>query len=140
MIYYRKEKVKEDLMSEKKSKKINTLNYWIDIESSTPPNIKTSHFSNKFDSKWNQTVSFGEKGELLWAEPLSDEIEEPKEWIHKVFLGIYNTKYVIKEFSTKEDIEELRKEQEKVFECQGDEISEWKDCKGTYKSETGHVY
>jgi superfamily I DNA and/or RNA helicase len=96
-------------MSEKKSKKINTLNYWIDIESSTPPNIKTSHFSNKSDSKWNQTVSFGEKGELLWAEPLSDEIEEPKEWIHKVFLGIYNTKYVIKEFSTKEDIEELRR-------------------------------
>ena len=36
--------------------------------------------------------------------------------------------------------EELRKEQEKVFECQGDDISKWKDCKGTYKSETGHEY
>jgi len=36
--------------------------------------------------------------------------------------------------------EELRKEQEKVFECQGNDIGEWKDCKGTYKSETGHVY
>ena len=36
--------------------------------------------------------------------------------------------------------EELRKEQEKIFECQGDDISKWKDCKGTYKSETGHEY
>ncbi len=36
--------------------------------------------------------------------------------------------------------EKLRKEQEKIFECQGDDISKWKDCKGTYKSETGHEY
>ena len=36
--------------------------------------------------------------------------------------------------------EKLRKEQEKIFECQGNDISKWKDCKGTYKSETGHVY
>ena len=36
--------------------------------------------------------------------------------------------------------EELRKEQEKVFECQGNDINKWKDCKGIYKSETGHEY
>ncbi len=36
--------------------------------------------------------------------------------------------------------EELRKEQEKVFVCQGDDINQWQDCKGTYKSETGHEY
>ena len=36
--------------------------------------------------------------------------------------------------------EELRKEQESIFECQGDDVAKWKDCKGTYKSETGHKY
>ena len=36
--------------------------------------------------------------------------------------------------------EELKKEQEAVFKCQGEDISKWKDCKGTYKSETGHKY
>ena len=36
--------------------------------------------------------------------------------------------------------EELRKEQESIFECQGDDVAKWKDCKGTYKSETGHEY
>lgn len=95
-------------MSQENLRKINTLNYWIDIESSTPPNIKTSNFINKSDSKWNQAISFSRKDELLWLEPLSEQIETPNEWIHKVFLGIYNTKYVIKEFSTKEDIEELK--------------------------------
>ena len=36
--------------------------------------------------------------------------------------------------------EELKKEQETIFKCQGEDISEWKVCKGTYKSETGHEY
>ena len=36
--------------------------------------------------------------------------------------------------------EKLKKEQETVFECQGDDISKWKDCKGSYKSESGHEY
>ena len=36
--------------------------------------------------------------------------------------------------------EELKKEQEAIFKCQGSDINKWKDCKGTYKSETGHEY
>ncbi len=36
--------------------------------------------------------------------------------------------------------EELKKEQEKIFKCQGDDLNKWKDCKGTYKSESGHEY
>ena len=36
--------------------------------------------------------------------------------------------------------EELKKEQEAVFKCQGSDIGKWKDCKGTYNSETGHKY
>ena len=36
--------------------------------------------------------------------------------------------------------EELKKEQEAVFKCQGSDIGKWKDCKGTYKTETGHQY
>ena len=36
--------------------------------------------------------------------------------------------------------DELKMEQETIFECQGSDISKWKDCKGTYKSETGHEY
>ena len=35
---------------------------------------------------------------------------------------------------------ELKKEQEKVFKCQGEDINKWKDCKGIYKSESGHEY
>ena len=35
---------------------------------------------------------------------------------------------------------ELKKEQESLFKCQGDDITTWKDCKGTYKSETGLEY
>ena len=34
--------------------------------------------------------------------------------------------------------EELKKEQETIYKCQGKEISTWQDCKGTYESETGH--
>lgn len=95
-------------MANRKDSKINTLNYWIDVESSTPPNIKTSNFTNKGDSKWNQMVSFGRPDELLWLTPLKEEIENSENWVHKVFLGIFNTKYVIKEFSSKEDLEELK--------------------------------
>ena len=36
--------------------------------------------------------------------------------------------------------EELKKEQEAVFECQGQDVSQWKDCKGSYKAESGHQY
>lgn len=93
-----------------KNKKLNTLNYWLDVESHSPPNIRTSNFSNKGDSKWNQSVLFKRKDEILWNEPLVKEIEDPKNWVHKVFLGIFNTKYVIFEFSTKEkeDLEEMK--------------------------------
>jgi superfamily I DNA and/or RNA helicase len=92
------------------SKKLNTLNYWVDIESHSPPNIRTSNFVNKGDFKWNQSISFRRKDEVLWNEPLKKEIENPEDWVHKVFLGIFNTKYVIFEFSTKnkEDLEEMK--------------------------------
>lgn len=80
--------------------KINILNYWIDIESSSPPTIKTSNFTNKGDVKWNQVISFNRKDDILWSEPLISNIEEPDSWVHKVFLGVFNTKYVIEEFST----------------------------------------
>lgn len=80
-------------------KRINVLNYWIDVESSTPPIIKTSNFTNKNDSKWNQNISFIHKDDLLWREPLSKNIKNPKNWVHKIFLGIFNTKFVIEEFS-----------------------------------------
>ncbi len=95
-------------MENGKETKVNTLNYWIDVESSTPPNIKTSNFTNKGDSKWNQMVSFSRQDELLWLSPLNEEIENSENWVHKVFLGIFNTKYVIKEFSSKEDLDELK--------------------------------
>jgi len=36
--------------------------------------------------------------------------------------------------------EELKKEQKAKFKCRGDDVNKWKDCKGTYKSETGHKY
>jgi len=36
--------------------------------------------------------------------------------------------------------EDLKKEQEKIFKCQGDNLNKWKDCKGTYKSDSGHEY
>ena len=94
-------------MNENLKKKINVLNYWIDIESSTPPTIRTSNFTNKSDSKWNQTISFKHKDDLLWSEPLKSNIEDPLSWVHKVFLGIFNTKHVISEFSS-EDLSEVK--------------------------------
>jgi len=36
--------------------------------------------------------------------------------------------------------EELKKEQEMIFKCQGNDISKWKDCKGSHEAETGHIY
>lgn len=95
-------------MAEENNKKNNILNYWIDIESSTPPNIRTSKFSNKGDSNWNQTIAFNRSDDLLWNEPLKSEISNPEKWIHKVFLGIFSTKYVIKEFSSNADLDDLK--------------------------------
>lgn len=94
-------------MKEDFNKKINILNYWIDIESSTPPVIKTSNFTNKGDSKWNQNISFSHKDDLLWQEPLISNIENPENWVHKVFLGVFNTKHVIEEFA-QEDMSEIK--------------------------------
>lgn len=91
-----------------KEKKQNILDYWIDIESSTPPNIRTSNFSNKGDQKWNQTIAFNRDDDLLWKEPLRSEISAPTKWLHKVFLGVFSTKYVIKEFSSNTDLDDLK--------------------------------
>lgn len=102
--------IPEDKDKLEKDGKLNILNYWLDIESHSPPNIKTSNFVNKSDSKWNQSIFFKRKDEILWKEPLAKEIDDPKNWVHKVFLGVFNTKYVIFEFSTKEkeDLEEMK--------------------------------
>ena len=67
-----------------KNTKINTLNYWLDIESHSPPNIKTSNFANKGDYKWNQSVFFKRKDEIILQEPLVKELDDPKNWVHKV--------------------------------------------------------
>ena len=86
-------------MEENFKKKIDILNYWIDVEASTPPLIKTSNFTNKGDSKWNQSISFERQDDILWNKPLVKNLTDPKNWLHKVFLGIFNTKHVIEEFS-----------------------------------------
>ena len=36
--------------------------------------------------------------------------------------------------------EKIKKEQETIPECQGDDVKKWTNCKGLYKSETGHKY
>ncbi len=36
--------------------------------------------------------------------------------------------------------EELKKEQESVFICQGNDLKQWTNCKGSYKAESGHRY
>ena len=82
-----------------KNNKINILNYWIDVESSSPPIIKTSNFINKGKTKWNQLISNSRNDDILWTEPLIENIEKPECWLHKVFLGIFNTKLVIEAFS-----------------------------------------
>lgn len=94
-------------MEQNFNKKIDILNYWIDIESSTPPTIKTSNFTNKGDSKWNQTISFSRDDDILWLEPLVQNIETPENWVHKIFLGVFNTKHVIEEYAS-EDLTEIK--------------------------------
>tara|TARA_B110000438_G_scaffold296839_1_gene342160 strand:+ start:75 stop:1355 length:1281 start_codon:yes stop_codon:yes gene_type:complete len=36
--------------------------------------------------------------------------------------------------------EELKKEQESIYECQGDDFNNWTNCKGSYEATTGHKY
>lgn len=85
---------------------IDIINYWIDVELSNPPYIKTNNTVKKSALRWNQVVSFLEnKNDIIWSVPLKEKIDNNHEWIHRVYLGIYNTKYVIQEYS--EDSEEV---------------------------------
>ena len=60
--------------------------------------------------------------------------------------GDWNKEKIEKAKIAKEDKEiqkaqeELKKEQESIFECQGDDFNKWTNCKGSYKTDTGHKY
>lgn len=83
---------------------LNIIKYWIDIELSAPPIIKLTN-TKKSDLKWNQIISFNHNDDIIWLSPLVEKLENPSDWLHTVYLGIFNTELVIKEFS--EDIQDV---------------------------------
>lgn len=87
---------------------LNIIKYWIDVELSAPPLIKITN-TKKSDLKWNQIISFKHNDDITWLSPLVDKLENSSEWLHKIYLGIFNTDLVIKEFSDEiPDINELK--------------------------------
>ncbi len=92
-----------------KNSPLNIINYWIDVELSSPPIIRTSNATKKSDIKWHQKVSFKYEDDVVWAEPLKEKIDNPEDWVHRVYLGIFSTEIVIEEFSKEsDDVNELK--------------------------------
>jgi hypothetical protein len=92
-----------------KNSPLNIINYWIDVELSSPPMIKTNNATKKSDVKWHQKVSFKYNDDVIWSNPLKEKIDTPDDWVHRVYLGIFSTEIVIKEFSKEiDDVNELK--------------------------------
>lgn len=87
----------------------NIINYWVDVELSSPPIIKTNNATKKSDVKWHQKISFKYDNDVIWMHPLREKIDNADDWVHRIYLGIFNTEIVIEEFSKDtKDINELK--------------------------------
>lgn len=91
-------------------KALDVINYWLDVELSSPPIIKIANANNKNDSRWNQMIYMREGNEdLLWKETLKAKLSYPDDWLHRIYLGIFSTELVIEEFSNdSRDVNELK--------------------------------
>lgn len=94
----------------RKENNLKVLKYWLDVEMSSPPIVKINKFNLKNDINFNQLIfSNDSENDLVWSHPLNSKLKNPKGWVHRVYLGIFNTSLIINEFSVDEnDVNELK--------------------------------
>ena len=94
----------------RKENNLKVLNYWLDVEKSSPPIIKINRFNIKNKSNFNQLIFMNKSNsDLVWGDVLNKNLDGPKNWIHRVYLGIFNTSIIINEFSNDpKDVNELK--------------------------------